>query len=94
MSKSKTSPIATAAAGDAVRVIDAKTREEITHVIAADASAGKVTRYAVHDGNLVRDGDALKVIEEDRAIVIEATAPAGVDPVAVSSPAVTAAADR
>lgn len=84
MTKQKKSPIATASAGDAVRVRDASTREELTHVISADAERGKVARYAVEDGNLVREGDALKVVAEDRAIIIEPVEPIAIDPVDVS----------
>ena len=54
-----------------IRVIDAITGEAIARVIAADSDAGKVSRYAVEDGNLVREGNAFKTIDEDRKIRIE-----------------------
>lgn len=54
-----------------VAVFDRGTGEQIEKVIFADAASGKVVRYAVEDGNLVRDGDDFARIEEDRAICIE-----------------------
>jgi len=58
-----------------LRVVDAGSGEPILKVIEADAEAGKVVRYAVENGNFVRDGDAFKVITEDRQIRIEWLAP-------------------
>ncbi|MFC3579129.1 hypothetical protein [Sphingomonas hylomeconis] len=55
----------------ALRISDAATGEEITNVIEADAAAGKVRRYAVEGGNLVRVDDHYEVIEEDRKIRID-----------------------
>jgi hypothetical protein len=57
-----------------IRVVDVKTGETIEQVLEADVAAGKVTRYAVDGGNLVRIGDAFEIIEEDREIRIEAIA--------------------
>lgn len=54
-----------------VAVFDRGTGEQIEKVIFADAASGKVVRYAVEDGNLVRDGDDFARIEEDRDIRIE-----------------------
>ncbi len=54
-----------------LRVVDAATGEPLIRVITADSDAGKVSRYAVDDGNLVRKDDAFVVIEEDRKILIE-----------------------
>jgi hypothetical protein len=55
----------------ALRIVDARTGDLITNVIEADTAAGKVRRFDVVDGNLVREGDAYKVIDEDRKIRIE-----------------------
>ena len=54
-----------------IRVVDAATGEAIARVIAADSDAGKVSRYAIDDGNLVREGNASKTIDENRKIRIE-----------------------
>lgn len=55
-----------------VRVVDTATGEAIAKVISADADAGKLTRFDVDgEGNLVREKDTFKVIEEDRAIRID-----------------------
>lgn len=54
-----------------LRVIDAETGDLIAKVIEADAETGRVVRYAVEGGNLVREGDRMKVIEEERKIRIE-----------------------
>ncbi|MCC4254127.1 hypothetical protein LL251_17080 [Sphingobium naphthae] len=54
-----------------IRVVDVETGERIDKVIAADAEAGTVTRYAVENGALVLENDRFKVIEESRAIAIE-----------------------
>lgn len=54
-----------------LRVVDAATGETIERVLDADADAGKVSRYAVEDGNLIREGDSFKIVDEDRAIRIE-----------------------
>lgn len=54
-----------------VRVVDAETGRAIDKVISADVDAGTVRRYAVEHGNLVRQGDHFKVLEEERAIRIE-----------------------
>jgi hypothetical protein len=54
-----------------VRVIDASTGEPIERVIEADSEAGTVKRFAVENGNLVREDDHFKVIEEQRPIRIE-----------------------
>ncbi|MBJ7441516.1 MAG: hypothetical protein JHD35_21210 [Sphingopyxis sp.] len=54
-----------------LRVVDAETGDLIAKVIEADAETGRVVRYAVEGGNLVREGDRMKVIEEERKIRIE-----------------------
>jgi len=54
-----------------LRVVDAGSGEPIVRVISADSEAGKVSRYAVEDGNLVREGNAFKTVDEDRKIRIE-----------------------
>jgi len=54
-----------------IRIVDAGTGETIPGVLEADVEAGKVTRYDVEGGNLVREGDAFKTVEEKRAIRIE-----------------------
>lgn len=54
-----------------LRIVDAETGEPIRKVIEADADKGKLIRFAVEDGALVREGDRFKMIEEDRAIRIE-----------------------
>ena len=54
-----------------LRVVDAKSGEAIAGVIEADAAAGRLTRYAMLDGNLVRNGDRFETIEERRQIRIE-----------------------
>lgn len=54
-----------------VRIVDAKSGDEIVKVIEADADKGKVRRFDVQDGNLVRENDAFKVVDEDRAIRVE-----------------------
>lgn len=54
-----------------VRIVDAGTGEPIDRVISADSDAGKVSRYAIEDGNLVREGNAFKTVDEDRKIRIE-----------------------
>ncbi|WP_267395580.1 MULTISPECIES: hypothetical protein [unclassified Sphingomonas] len=57
---------------DNLRIVDADTGKTIKRVIKADAEAGKVTRYDIDsDNNLVREGNAFKVVEEDRAHRIE-----------------------
>jgi hypothetical protein len=75
-----TSPAApTAIAADALpndilanlHVVDAATGETIARVLEADATTGKVRRYAIEDGNLVREGDAFKIVDETREIRIE-----------------------
>jgi len=62
------------ALASAMRVVDAKSGEAIAQVIEADADAGKLRRYAVEDGLLVREDNAFKIIDEDRAIRIEPVA--------------------
>ncbi|WP_145201401.1 hypothetical protein [Sphingobium sp. B2] len=54
-----------------IRVVDAGTGTRIDKVIFADAMAGKVKRYAVENGDLVRVDDRFVIIEEDRQISIE-----------------------
>lgn len=54
-----------------IRVLDANSGEPIAYVAEADAAAGRVRRFAVEDGAFVREGNALKIIEEDRAIRFE-----------------------
>jgi hypothetical protein len=55
-----------------VRILDAKTREVIAKVLMADSAAGKVRRFAVSaEGNLIRENNRLKIVEEDRPCVIE-----------------------
>ncbi|MBA4092256.1 MAG: hypothetical protein C0494_16925 [Sphingobium sp.] len=56
---------------DRIRVLDAETGTLIAKVIEADAEAGRVVRYAVKNGALVRDGDRYQTIEEERPIRIE-----------------------
>lgn len=72
------------AAGDAeargIRVIDAATGEPIARVIEADAQAGTLSRYALKDGNLVREGDRFLVLAEEREIRFEWIAPAADEP--------------
>jgi len=55
----------------AVRVIDVETGKRIDKVIEADAEKGRVVRYAVEDGALVREDNRFKTIEEERQIQIE-----------------------
>lgn len=54
-----------------LRVVDATTGDLIVKVIEADADAGRIVRYAVEDGALVRENDRFAIIEEDRAIRLE-----------------------
>ena len=54
-----------------LRVLDAETGLPIERVLDADAAAGTVRRYEVVDGNLVREGDSYKIVDEQRAIRIE-----------------------
>ncbi|MGW8204402.1 hypothetical protein ACWGM0_17885 [Sphingomonas bisphenolicum] len=54
-----------------IRVLDAETGALIAKVIEADAEAGRVVRYAVENGALVRDGDRYQTIEDERPIRIE-----------------------
>ena len=54
-----------------LRVVDAATGDTIARVIEADAEKGTVRRFEVEDGNLVRDGDSFKIVEEERKIRIE-----------------------
>ncbi|SEM62848.1 hypothetical protein SAMN05192583_0889 [Sphingomonas gellani] len=64
-----------------IRVVDASTGETIPQVIEADAGAGTVRRYDVQDGNLVREKDAFKIVEEERKIRMEWIEPPVVEPV-------------
>jgi biotin carboxyl carrier protein len=66
-----TIPTAVTSATPGVRVVDAASGEAIEKVISADSAAGTVTRFAVEDGNLVRENDAFVIVTEDRAIRIE-----------------------
>lgn len=53
-------------------IIDAATGERIEKVTAADVDAKTLTRFAVVDGNLVRDRDGrYAMIDEERDIRIE-----------------------
>ena len=54
-----------------LRVVDADSGETIERVLDADADAGTLRRHEVTDGNLVREGDSFRVVEEKRAIRIE-----------------------
>lgn len=54
-----------------LRVVDAGTGETIERVLDADADAGTLRRHKVVDGNLVREGDSFKIVDEKRAIRIE-----------------------
>ncbi|WP_336974173.1 hypothetical protein [Sphingobium aromaticiconvertens] len=54
-----------------IRVVDAITGQTIDKVTYADVDAGKVTRFAVEGGNLVRKDDRFVKIDEDREIRIE-----------------------
>lgn len=56
-------------------VVDTKTGEVIAQVIEADVATGKLRRYAIENGLLVREDNAFKVIDEDRAIRIDRVAP-------------------
>jgi hypothetical protein len=54
-----------------IDVIDADTGKPMTHVIAADAEAGTVTRLATDEaGNLVRQDNCFVRITEERALRI------------------------
>jgi biotin carboxyl carrier protein len=64
-------PTAVTSATPGVRVIDAASGDVIEKVISADSAAGTVTRFAVEDGNLVRENDAFVIVKEDRPIRIE-----------------------
>lgn len=63
-----------------VRVVDAKTGEQIERVRRYDVDAGQVSRFEVKDGNLVRDGDSYKLIDEDREIRVEWINPPTAEP--------------
>ena len=65
-----------------MRVVDAKSGDAIEQVIEANVTTGKVRRYAVEAGLLVREDNEFKVIEEDRAIRIEQ-----IEPIADDKPA-------
>lgn len=54
-----------------LRVIDAETGDMLSKVIEADADNGRVVRYVVEKGALVREGDRFKTVEEERPIRIE-----------------------
>lgn len=54
-----------------LRVVDVENGQTIPGVIEADSVAGTLRRFDVEDGNLVREGDSFRVIEEQRAISIE-----------------------
>lgn len=54
-----------------VRVIDVETGKRIEKVIEADAATGKLVRFAVEAGALVRDGDQFQTVAEEREIRIE-----------------------
>lgn len=54
-----------------LRIIDVETGERIDKVIEADVENGRIVRYAVENGALVRDGDRFQTIEEERKIRIE-----------------------
>ncbi|WP_242095420.1 hypothetical protein [Sphingomonas sp. CROZ-RG-20F-R02-07] len=54
-----------------LRIVDAATGATIDRVVEADSVTGKIRRMAVENGNLIREGDRFKVIDEDRAIRIE-----------------------
>ncbi len=69
-----------------LRVVDAGTGETIDRVLDADSDAGTVRRYAVEDGNLVREGDSFKVVDEKRKIRIEWIEPPIVDDVDAGAP--------
>ena len=79
MTKPKSPAPPTAIASDALpndilanlRVVDAATGETIARVLEADCSTGNVRRYAIEDGNLVREGEAFKIVDETREIRIE-----------------------
>ncbi|WP_294354038.1 hypothetical protein [uncultured Sphingomonas sp.] len=64
-----------------VRVVDAKTGETIERVRRYDVDAGQVSRFEVKDGNLVREGDSYKLIDEDREIRVEWINPPSDEPV-------------
>lgn len=70
-----------------LRVVDAGTGETIERVLDADSDAGTVRRYAVKDGNLVREGDSFKVVDEKRDIRIDWIDPPIVDEVSAGEPA-------
>lgn len=56
-----------------LRVVDAKTGRTIPHVVAADASAGKVTVRKVESGSFVIENGDFALETVDRAIRIERT---------------------
>jgi hypothetical protein len=54
-----------------LRVVDAETGKRIDHVLEVDTDKGFIRRYAVEQGNFVREGSDLKVIEEERKVRLE-----------------------
>jgi hypothetical protein len=56
---------------DRIRVVDAETGKQISHVLEADSEKGFVRRFAVEHGNFVREGSNFKIIEEDRKVRLE-----------------------
>lgn len=65
-----------------VCVVDAKTGETIERVRRYDVDAGQVSRFEVKDGNLVREGDSYKLIDEAREIRVEWINPPVAEPAA------------
>ncbi len=70
-----------------LRVLDAGTGDTIDRVLDADSDVGTVRRFAVKDGNLVREGDSFKVVDERRDIRIEWIDPPIVDGSNAGTPA-------
>lgn len=64
-----------------LRVLDKASGTALDAVLMADAEAGRVRRYEVKDGDLVREGNSFKLVEEDRAVTIE-----WIDPPAAEAP--------
>jgi hypothetical protein len=63
------------AAGDPqvqrIRVLDAETGETIPCVLAVDTDRGTISRFETRDGNLVREDDRFRIVDEERAVRLE-----------------------
>lgn len=53
------------------RIVDAVSGEILSHVIEADPVVGRVRRFAVEDGILVRDMDGFVILDEARDIRLD-----------------------